>query len=124
MKFPTYEVVLSHPDSDEPDEQFEVYSDLMLDEAEVLSSKTKEQYTWREWLVGVDNKEPDALRFMYWLARKRAGNPLECKFSEITFWMHAISVQVADLGDFGELDDGPIVLDGPDPTEGVETDSD
>jgi hypothetical protein len=123
VKFPTYKVTLSHPDTGAPDEEFDVYVDLMLDEADVLASKTSAQYTWAEWLQAVDNREPDALRFMYWLARKRTGNPIDGKFSDISFWLHAFSTQLSDPGDFADEPDEAIVLEGPDPTEGDATES-
>lgn len=123
MKYPTYKVNLTDPDHPEAMQEWEVYSDLMLDEADVLTNYTAKQYTWREWLVAVDEREPDALRFMYWLCRKRAGNPVEGTFSSITFYLHAMTVDLLDAGDFAtEVEaNEPIELSGPGPTEGVET---
>lgn len=119
MRYPTYEVTLAHPDTGEKDEVFSVYIDLMLDEADALMRWTGQ--TWNEWLAGTQKNDPDSLRFLYWLGRKRAGDPVEGKFSDITFWLHALTVDVSDPGDFGDTSDEPIVMTGADPTEGVET---
>lgn len=119
MRFPTYTVTLEHSDTGAEPEVFDVYVDLMLDEADMLLRSTG--LTWRDWLTGIDAGKPDALRFVYWLARKRAGDPVEEKFSEITFWLHALSTTVKDPGDFGQDDAPSTELVGPDPTEGVET---
>jgi hypothetical protein len=122
VKYPTYEVVLTHPDSAAPDEKYLVYVDLMLDEADALLRWTG--MTWREWLPSIDERNPDALRFLYWLCRKRAGNPIDGKFSDISFWLHAMSSTVADAGDFAPEEKEPeLKVEGADPTEGVETES-
>ena len=122
MKYPTYRVVLTHDDTGEPDETFDVYVDLMLDEADALMRWTG--MTWGKWLTAaVAEKEPDALRFFYWLARKRAGRPIEGNFSDITFWLHALTFDVVDLGDMADDEDADLTLTGPDPTPGVETES-
>jgi hypothetical protein len=118
MKFPTFQVTLTHP-GDEPDEKYEVYLDLMLDEADALLKWTG--LTWQSWLAAVDSNEPDALRFLYWLARKRAGNPVTEKFSDITFWLHSLTREIVDEGDFGPVEAESLELTGPDPTQDAAT---
>lgn len=118
MRYPTFEVVLVHND-DTPDEKFEVYIDLMLDEADSLMRWTG--MTWGQWVGAVDRNEPDALRFLYWLGRKRSGNPIDGKFSDITFWLHNLSKELSDPGDFQADEEPATELTGPDPTEGDAT---
>lgn len=121
QKYPTYLVSLARPESDEETETYEVYVDLMLDEADALMQWTG--LAWGKWLAAAQRNDPDALRFLYWLARKRAGKPIEGKFSEINFWLHALTVDLVDRGDFGDDEPETIELTDADPTEGVETES-
>lgn len=44
---------------------------------------------WRkqEWIQELLTEHPDAIRFAYWLARKRSDRPLEMSFRDIDFDM-------------------------------------
>lgn len=122
LTYPTYRVELA---GDEPEVFEAVYVDLMLGEADRLMQWTG--LTWTQWLQGVDDRVPDALRFMYWLSRSRAGRPVEGKFSDIEFYLHAMTVTLVDAGDFAPADDaggqGTPEVTGPDPTQGGQTES-
>lgn len=130
MKFHTLRVTFEMADGTK--ESFEVYMDLMLDEADYLSTyanlpqRPDDLSTnpyWR-WLDGIDERNPDALRFLYWLGRKRSGNPYDGKFTAIDFWLNQVVVERVDGGDVLPDPDKPQPEESPDPTEGAETPSD
>jgi hypothetical protein len=119
MRYPTYKVTLDRG-GESAVEEFEVYIDLMLDEADSLLKWTG--MTWNDWVGAVDKREPDALRFLYWLARKRADRPIDGKFSSINFYLHQLTNELSDPGDMFTLAAEPDVEGtAADPTEGVET---
>jgi len=76
---------------------------MMLSEADDCERLTG--WTVNEWDKALMDNRANAVRFAYWLGRKRAGNPVEGDFADIEFDLGIVDWKV-ELPEPAE-DDGP-----------------
>lgn len=84
---------------------------MMLREVDQLEKLTG--WTVNEWAQALLDNRSNAVRFAYWLGRRRQGQPIDGRFSDIDLDMGEISWR-ADTGDDGEAEpsDPPTVPEG------------
>ena len=99
--------------------------DLDLDADNALLSEARSvrrlgHWSWDEWLAQLVEGDPDAVALAWWLARSRAGVPVEDSLADIDFRIGTLLIVPADdpAAEPLEAQPGPT---GPTPGPGVET---
>lgn len=73
-----------------------------LSEADELKRLTG--WSRSEWITALFEDHPDAIRFAWMLANRRAGTPLEAKFSDIDFDLADLKVEINDTEPARDVD--------------------
>lgn len=88
--------------------------DLDADEAmmsDVRDLKRLTSWTWDAWLAALVDGDVDAVAFAWWLARRRAGHPVEKTLADVDFRVGTLRIVPA-----GQPDADPIEAEAPGPT--------
>ncbi len=90
--------------------------DLDLDADNALLSEARAvrrlgRWSWDEWLAALIDGDPDAVALAWWLARSRAGQPVEDSLADIDFRIGTLRIVPAD-----DPDAEPLEAEQPGPT--------